>query len=148
MRNVAWSQDNVRFASIGDDGVARIWDVRTGRQLAQLPKTDSSPCRLCWSSDGNTIATGHHDGKIQLWDGASYAAKGQLAGHKTSATWIPSVTSVSFSANGERLASYGWDQQVHVWDLQHLKLINSIAMGEPVKNAEPEVSLMFLRKWH
>lgn len=83
VRNVAWSQDNVRFASIGDDGVARIWDVRTGRQLAQLPKTDSGPCTLCWSSDGNTIATGHHDGKIQLWDGASYAAKGQLAGHKT-----------------------------------------------------------------
>jgi WD40 repeat protein len=43
VRQVDWSNDDQRFVSLGDDGVVRIWDVTTGKEVASLPKTEANP---------------------------------------------------------------------------------------------------------
>ena len=135
---VDWSNDDQRFISLGDDGVARIWDVTTGKEIGSLPKTEANPTSVDWSSDGSLIATGHQDGSVQLWDGTTYTAKSVLGKHGTNRGGDASIPSVAFSENGKRLASYGRDQTVNIWDLEKCESYRSIYVGAP-QPTEPKM---------
>ncbi len=133
---VAWSSDNRRFASVGGDGIARIWDVTNGREVAQLKNVDGWPLGLRWSPDGSTLAVACKDGLIRLWNGETYEAKGSLQAHTSSPEWVATITSMAFSADGKRLASYGWDRLVKVWDLENLMPVQTIESGVPWRQSE------------
>ena len=137
VRNVAWSDDSARFASVGDDGVVRIWSVETGKEAGQLAKVQSSPCRIRWSPDGRTIATGHVDGTVHLWDAASYEAQSTLEGHKASLKGFPGVSSIDFSRDAESLATCGWDQTIRIWDLVEHKLLQTIVFQRTSQGPPP-----------
>ncbi len=141
VRQVDWSSDNQRFVSLGDDGIVRIWDVTTGKEVGSLPKTEANPSSVSWSSDGSLIATGHQDGSVQLWDGTSYTAKSVLGQHGANRGGDASIPSVAFSGNHKRLASYGRDHTVKIWDVEKCELVRAIEVGppqpaEPTKDAE------------
>jgi predicted amidohydrolase len=61
-----------------------------------------------WSADGR-IASGGHDGRVCVWDGATLARQGAVEAH------AGSVWSVGWSADG-RVVSGGADGRVCVWD--------------------------------
>jgi RNA polymerase sigma factor (sigma-70 family) len=71
-----------RMVACGDGGVVRLWDVRSGKVVKEW----KMPQRLAvapwnrlhsftFSPDGRTLATGHPDGTILLWDVAVAAAR-------------------------------------------------------------------------
>ena len=73
---VAFSADGRLVASLGIDDQVHIWETTTGKRLLQLPAKGKlselsydgfSNC-LAWSPDGKTLATGHAQGTIVLWD--------------------------------------------------------------------------------
>ncbi|MCA9257238.1 MAG: hypothetical protein KDA33_16445, partial [Phycisphaerales bacterium] len=67
------SPDGVEFASCGDDGVARLWNVADGALRHTLSGHSGPIQRVHYSPDGAEIATSSHDGTIRVWDAQSGA---------------------------------------------------------------------------
>jgi WD40 repeat protein len=65
---------------------------------------------VCWSADGERLASGGIDGTVRLWEASSGKELAVLEGHKGG------VTSVCWSADGERLArERGWRAPGQRW---------------------------------
>ena len=67
---------------------------------------------VAFSPDGKMVAAGRGDGRIALWEVASYKRRATLRGH------TEEVTSVAFSGDGKLLASRGAEGTVRLWDLR------------------------------
>ena len=120
------------IASSGDDGNIRLWRLRdinwdslkyTGKPIV-LPKDEPPPAHRCWigslslSPNGTILASGSYDQTIKLWDlreidwttGHFYGQPIVLSGYHDQ-----SITSVSFSSDGEILASASYDNTIRLW---------------------------------
>lgn len=79
IRNIAVSPDATRIASVGDDMVARIWDVTTGARLHELRgHAEHTPSgftmmlyNCAFSGDGGFLATADRIGHVIIWDTAT-----------------------------------------------------------------------------
>ena len=63
----AWSSDGASIATAGDDGSARIFDARTGRQRFALLGHRDRVTAVDWSPDSNRVVTASQDGTATLW---------------------------------------------------------------------------------
>ncbi|CAD8142193.1 unnamed protein product [Paramecium pentaurelia] len=70
---------------------------------------------VCFSPDGNTLASGSADKSIRLWDVKTGQQKAKLQIHRGS------VWSVGFSPNGNTLASVDGNGTVILWDIKTRK---------------------------
>ncbi len=65
---VAFSGNGRTLATAGSDGVVRLWDIATQRELAEL-RHEGHAYQLAFSPDGTTLATtGKEDRLVKLWD--------------------------------------------------------------------------------
>lgn len=75
LRTLAYSPDGSKLAAAGDVGVAKLWDVASGRVLATMrhldihhPMTSTGRvCYLAFSHDGKLLATGTSQ-HVRIWD--------------------------------------------------------------------------------
>jgi WD40 repeat protein len=64
---------------------------------------------LTFSPDGKTLATGHSDWRVVLWDALTGQERATLIGHSES------IDAVSFPADGQTLISLGSEGTVRRW---------------------------------
>ena len=109
-----------RMIAAGGDEVT-LYDL-SGQMLVSFgpflnsKKAQTWVSALAFSPDGRTLATGHDDGSIRLWDVDKRQKSHSLHdAHR-------SVSALAFSADGKTLASAGEEKQIHLWD---------VASGEP-----------------
>ena len=102
-----------------------LWNVATGKhqsifidRVIYNVETDGSKIyewpaifALSFSSDGKTLATGHRDSTVRLWDIETKTAKTIFKGH------TDFVESVRFSPDGKTLISGSSDKTVRLWDV-------------------------------
>jgi WD40 repeat protein len=50
-----------------DEGVVELWDLASGELMTSLAKEYGSAICVAFSPDGQTLASGHRNGKIVLW---------------------------------------------------------------------------------
>ena len=122
MRAAAVGPDLV--AAGGDDGVLRIWDPVTGRQLREWTGHSDEVLSMDFTANGRRLASGGAGGVVRIWDTSSGSSIHEFTEH-TGRVW-----SVAFSADGRWLASAGGDGVVKIWDTTAGKLARSLP-GHP-----------------
>ncbi|MEL6393498.1 MAG: hypothetical protein AAFR97_12160, partial [Bacteroidota bacterium] len=91
------------------DGTARVWDLSTGDELYTLQDTGRISS-LAFSPDSRILAGGNpSNDTVGLWDMSTGEA----------IDFLPSddVFSISFNANGSRIASSNFDHTVRIWKI-------------------------------
>ena len=98
VNEVAVFPDHARVASVGDDGVVRIWSLADGRLISQIATGDEMVSAVAVSPCGKLLATGRYT--VSLWDVASGQKIRDLTTHNET-----TVESLAFSPDGTLIAS-------------------------------------------
>jgi WD40 repeat protein len=56
VKAVAWKPDGTQVASGDDQGIVKVWDVATGKELRELKTQAGGVLALAWNSDGNRLS--------------------------------------------------------------------------------------------
>ena len=116
VNSVSFSPDGHVLASSSGAEI-RLWDVATGSHLKTL--SDRAADNVLFSPDGHVLASSSGE-DIRLWHVATGSHLKTLTGH------THGVESISFSPEGQTLASSAKDQTIRLWDLltgRHLKTL-------------------------
>jgi hypothetical protein len=113
----------------GVDAIAEVWDVASGRRVSQVKVKDAGFNAGIFSPDGTQFLTANRGGPdssgrpastATLWDvttGRQVRAIGPGEG---------AATSLSFSADGARIATASVDGSVRIWDAGSGRLIGAL----------------------
>lgn len=89
------------------DGVARLFNVSTGKCLGELKGHSGSV--NCLAFDGNKIVSGAQDKSIIIWSASSGRRLYKLEGH------IDEIASIKF--HGSFAVSTSWDETAQMWNV-------------------------------
>ncbi|MHC4877736.1 MAG: WD40 repeat domain-containing protein [Planctomycetota bacterium] len=109
----AWSPDGRWFAVAGLDGVGRVFDQETGRELVRLEGHSRGLTGIGFLSEGRVV-TSSLDGSVRVWDAATGEMQRTLSNH----TGAVSGLTVGPARETDRLrmvASFGADRTVRLW---------------------------------
>jgi WD40 repeat protein len=112
---VAFSPDETKAASGGDDGTIRIWEVQSGKELLQWSGLPGAVRSLTFDADGRRILSGHFGAKsdfvIHLWDAKTGKELQSFKGH------TKDVNRVVFLPEGKTILSSSMDGTLRIWDV-------------------------------
>jgi WD40 repeat protein/TPR repeat protein len=109
IRSATYSPDGTRIVTASLDKTARIWDARTGAQLAVLSGHGSFNYSA-YSPDGTRIVTALGDKTARIWDAVTGTQLAVLSGHSE---WL---SSAAYSPDGARIVTASQDKTARVWD--------------------------------
>ncbi len=95
------------------DGTIVVWDLRSGKRLAQLVGHKGRVQAITVCHDDAICVSGGDDTAVRVWDLEKGTLLRALAGH------TDQVCSVAVSPDGTAIASAGDDGAILLWDLQY-----------------------------
>ena len=101
-----------KFLGRDPDTSVRVWDVATGQSLATLYGVKSGVTCLQISHDGTTLAAGHGDGGLDVWNITEQKAVLRASAH------AKAVKSLAFTPDDSSLATAGADNKIKLWPLK------------------------------
>jgi WD40 repeat protein len=107
---VAFAPDNEVILTGSVDGTARLWDIKTCKELKRFVGHAGSVWNVAFSPNGRTILTASRDKTARLWDVKSGDESRQLIGH------TESVWGVAFSPDGHTILTGSFDKTARLWD--------------------------------
>lgn len=114
--SLTYSHDGKLLASGDDFGKVRVWNTLDGTLRYHLPELGTPVSGITFSPDSKYLLTSMtNDGSdgeypIYIWDASTGEPQGELRQHKRG------IFSLSFSADGKKLLSAGWEPKLFVWD--------------------------------
>lgn len=119
---VTFSHDGKRLFSASKDKTVRVWDAKTGKNLARLATMPDEIRNLNISDDGSLIAASDIANNTWVWDGGDYSLRAVLPGN-----------TAFFDQDARRLITLSAkDNVAQVWDLPTLLAgIGHVTGGNP-----------------
>ena len=117
--DVAYSPDGARLATIGADGLVKVWDANSGDLLQTLDGGTGRPgSSVAFSPDGRSLAAAWVT-QVVVWDLSSGRVVATLSGQSVGATvgYNLGVGQISFSPDGAHLAVANMDGAPKIWEL-------------------------------
>ena len=117
--SIAMSRDGAVLASAHHEPyIVRVWDWRSGREIARTPPADHWAHTLALSPDGSLLATSFVI-EATVWDARSCTRIREFDGHalRTPFDRSKTVVSVDFTSDGKQLRVVR-DQSVSYYDIQ------------------------------
>lgn len=108
--SVACSPDGKTLASSGLDTSIKLWDLGSGKNIANLKGHTGSIMSVAFTPDGEVIVSGSDDKTVKLWDVNTRQELATLNGH------TDRVMTVAVAPDGKTLASGSLDGSVILWD--------------------------------
>ncbi len=98
------------LASAGLDQSGKVWDFRTGAQIANVDTFFGAVWLVRWSPDGTRLAMAGGDGAVVVWNVMAHEEHARFDGHRRG-----TVTSLDFALRAPRIVTSGRDGAVKVW---------------------------------
>jgi WD40 repeat protein/DNA-binding SARP family transcriptional activator len=110
VNQATFSPTGDRLVTIGEDGLARIFDAETGTILQTI--ATAGPLRaVAFGPGGTRIVTAGSDGIARVWDARLGRQLLAFAGH------VGALVDVAFTPDGDRLLTSGRDGTTRLWDV-------------------------------
>jgi WD40 repeat protein len=105
-----FSPDGKRVVTASADTTARLWDAKTGTDVAVLKTHTGAVRTAAFSPDGRRVVTASADKTACLWDAETGSYVAVLKGHEGA------VESAAFSPDGRRVVTASEDKTARLWD--------------------------------
>ena len=118
VNQVSFNRDGKTLASASTDGSISLWDLTHILPKVFEPSHEVYGFSASLAPDGHTVASASRNGyTVQVWRLHNGKLLRELRGHTNL------INNVSFSPNGELLASASQDNTVRLWDARENKLL-------------------------
>jgi WD domain, G-beta repeat len=124
---VAFSSDDGRLATGGDDGTARIWDIVGDEGPLILPGHGGSVWDIAFSADDQWLAIASEDCNARIWDARTGKIIHTLTGH-TGQVW-----GVTFNSADRYLATASGDGTARIWNCDTGECLLTLAVACSVR---------------
>ena len=174
VQSVSFSPDGRLLASGGSDAAITLWDLSTNRELVTYNGHNAPVWSVAFSPDGKLLASGSADGTIKLWNVAEHSVTAARQAHRSPPELVEGelvegelvegelveggrsvslssrsnhgeIRSVTFSPDGELLASGSADGTMTLWSIpegQELQTFGRHAGGLWSVDFSPDGSLL------
>lgn len=119
--SLAWSPDESRIVSGGDDRSVRVWDAVTAKPIHRFNGHTGWVNAVAWAPEGDQIASVGQDGTLRLWD----AAIGSPLATRTGADGGAALA-LSWSPDGRSFLTAGEDRDLTVWNASDVHRIRTL----------------------
>jgi len=147
----AWAPTPTWFYGGGKNGEIVIGDALTGKVLDTVPVARGPVHRMIFRPDGLRIAIAMEEAMVRVLDFADARNEVRLEGH------ADAVIDVSFSADGNRVATGSRDQTVKLWDAQtghelatparHTRLVQAVGLNPTGSTLLSSAESGLLSRW-
>jgi len=114
LHRLTLSSDSTRIAGAMNDRTVRIWDARSGKQLAVLSGHSDLVYGVAFSPDGGKLATSSHDRTVRIWELATMRHR-VLRGH------AGAVDHVAWRDDSQ-LVTAGRDGTLKIWKVPSMEV--------------------------
>jgi WD40 repeat protein len=120
---VAFAPNGIDLYSASLDRSIRAWKLAAEGPIRVFGHPAREVDAVAFSPDGNTLATGGHDGKIRLFDVSKGQLVREISAHVAPAPAAGYIYCLAWSPDGKQVVSGSSDHSLKLWDVAGGKLV-------------------------
>jgi WD40 repeat protein len=123
INEISISSDGKFVLSGSQDKTARLWDLKSGKELRKFQHAESVTS-VSLSADGKLLLTGSEDGIARIWDPVAGTEIQRFVGHPKA------IRSVALSPDTLWVLTAGEDKTARLWDRSSAKEVQQLGVDE------------------